>query len=101
MEGAVTCGMVLEVCGEVWGEVWGGDLTRSPPSLVEPLHVSQELRCSYTGSIMQLPAEAVLGMCGTVEGDASGDLLHSGHWHAQELSKHVCVGGGEDGMWRE
>lgn len=94
MGSAVTCGMV-------WGcgEVWGGDLTRSPSSLVEPLHVPQELRGSYTGSVMQLPAEAVLGMCGAVEGDTSSDLLHSSHRHAQELSNYVC--GGEDGIRRE
>ena len=36
---------------------------------------------------MQLSAEAVLGVCGTVQRDTSRHLLHSGYWHTKELKQ--------------
>lgn len=72
-----------QCCGE--GVVRG--FTSSPCSLVKLLQVPQELSGSCTGSIMQLSAEAVLGVCGTVQRDTSRHLLHSGYWHTKELKQ--------------
>ena len=45
---------------------------------------------------MQLSAEAVLGVCGTVQCDTSRHLLHSRYRHTQELKQLSGGRGTED-----